>query len=793
MPAATYFGAKLFIANRTNHGQWLRFADACRYELAGPAPVAGLLNAAAGRIGVALDFLDRRYEVGLSPGSKLWSRVGAVAVHAGAGGETMLERIVDEHTSVDPTPSSHCAQAELAIADRYFWHRREDGRRRLLRLRADGTVTGGTARERLWFVEGDGAERRLVLADESNVTCELVRSGSTWRGHSTCPAAGGGRLVVLEPARGERLVDLLRSAGREPRDGLVIGGAEGLTCSILLERLPKLSLRIVLAGVRGTDRADARADLVHATRPWAARRFIINAPCSDAALSALPERPLDFAYFAAFDGIPSEAAPGWLSKLAVGSLIVGERGDDFGEQPQTTLRRTAKAVASVPAEEEELWWCRTTRAIPSPRPSTPRRWVGPSEVTEATAAEVAADFLRNLGPYPTGSLSGRGIVTCAGGTRYLPCGWVCIQMLRRLGCTLPVEIWSLGPTEIDADASRLFEPLGVRCVDASEVAERHPVRILNGWELKPFSILHSAFGEVLFLDADDVPARDPTDLFESAEYRRTGAVFWPDFGRLGPQRTIWDVCRVPYRDEPEFETGQVVVHKARCWRAMQLTMHLNEYSDFYYRHIHGDKETFHMAWRMLRQEYSMVSWPIHALRGVMCQHDFEGRRVFQHRNLAKWELEGPNQHIPGFMHEDECLGFLEDLRRRWDGRIGHGRPATAAELDAARELVRIGRFRYVRVGHDSRRIELQDGGRVGEGRAACEEFWYTREGSRRHESGDRRKRAGYMPPREIDRRYLARQVVDWRAHGDRIGSACSCDARSLPWESSTSSQSGGED
>ena len=67
-------------------------------------------------------------------------------------------------------------------------------------------------------------------------------------------------------------------------------------------------------------------------------------------------------------------------------------------------------------------------------------------------------------------------------------------------------------------------------------------------------------------------------------------------------------------------------------------MHLNEHSDFYYQYVHGDKETFHMAWRMLGQEYAMVPHPLHPLEGTMCQHDFEGRRVFQHRNMLKWSV-----------------------------------------------------------------------------------------------------------------------------------------------------------
>ena len=105
--------------------------------------------------------------------------------------------------------------------------------------------------------------------------------------------------------------------------------------------------------------------------------------------------------------------------------------------------------------------------------------------------------------------NGRGIVICGGGSRYFPCAWVCIHMLRHLGCTLPIELWHLGPAEMNATLRPLIEPLGVTCVDALEVRKTHPCRILNGWELKPYSIIYSRFDDVLFLDADNVPVVDP--------------------------------------------------------------------------------------------------------------------------------------------------------------------------------------------------------------------------------------------------------------------------------------------
>lgn len=105
----------------------------------------------------------------------------------------------------------------------------------------------------------------------------------------------------------------------------------------------------------------------------------------------------------------------------------------------------------------------------------------------------------------------------------------------------------------------------------------------RGWELKSYAILHCPFKDVILLDADNVPLVDPAVLLSCAEYHATGAIFWPDLGNLGRDNPIWQICRVRYRDEPAWETGQIVIDKQRCWKALHLTQHLNDRSDFYYR------------------------------------------------------------------------------------------------------------------------------------------------------------------------------------------------------------------
>lgn len=351
--------------------------------------------------------------------------------------------------------------------------------------------------------------------------------------------------------------------------------------------------------------------------------------------------------------------------------------------------------------------------------------VGKEDVQKYT--ELRREFIAQIPPYPEGRSAGRGIVINAGGQKYFTCAWVAVQMLRRHGCTLPIEFWHLGPAEMDDRMRALVEPWGVTCVDGEAMRRQYPVRSLGGWEMKAFALLHTRFEEVLFLDADNVPCVDPTFLFNTPQYMDTGAVFWPDYGRLGPKREIWEICGLPYNDEPEFESGQIVFNKRRCWREMQLTMHLNEHSDFYYKYVHGDKETFHMAWKILGTRYSMPIKPIQALRATMCQHDFQGHRIFQHRNMAKWELHKENTKIAGFLYEPECLQYLEQLKTQWSGKVELPVLNTDEGRATAQELIGIKTFNYVRVGHDKRVLDLAPGGVISKGGGDREKAWFLRQ------------------------------------------------------------------
>ena len=279
------------------------------------------------------------------------------------------------------------------------------------------------------------------------------------------------------------------------------------------------------------------------------------------------------------------------------------------------------------------------------------------------------DFMKTTPQYP-GGYTGKGIVICAGGKKYTRCLVSIIGQLRNsVHCNLPIEIWHLGKQEFPEEKKVFFTDRysDIRFIDAYEVRETHPMRILNGWEVKVFSILYSSFQHVLLLDADNNVTTDPAMLFDTPEYAQTGALFWPDFGRLKKERSFWQIFELEYQDEPEFETGQICVDKQRCWKELQLTKHINEHSDFYYRHVHGDKETFHAAWRVYGTPYTMCGPRTIGKPTTMCQR-FPGKTgsdvediLFHHRNMAKWRTPAElNKDHSKFVFFEDVLKYLED-------------------------------------------------------------------------------------------------------------------------------------
>lgn len=101
--------------------------------------------------------------------------------------------------------------------------------------------------------------------------------------------------------------------------------------------------------------------------------------------------------------------------------------------------------------------------------------------------------------------------------------------------------------------------------NASGAADVHGA-VQGGFFMKAIVVAVSSFQNLLFLDADNVPAADPAVLFDSDEFAATGAMFWRDFWDASWAPDAPAVLRVRARDLPghSHESGQMVLDKLRC-------------------------------------------------------------------------------------------------------------------------------------------------------------------------------------------------------------------------------------
>lgn len=301
-------------------------------------------------------------------------------------------------------------------------------------------------------------------------------------------------------------------------------------------------------------------------------------------------------------------------------------------------------------------------------------WKWPN--VQAAFRELTDAAIAHLPSHPA-SFSGRGIVI-AGGGRYFPSAYITIRVLRHVGCRLPIQLWHL-TGEMDDVTRSLVSPFDVTCFDAEDVCRQQNHRFhpswWRGWQLKPFAILHSSFEEILYLDADSYPTRNPEFLFDWPGYRQHGAIFWPDIDDsaiLLPRDRPPIFGIVEFEDRPT-ESGQLLINKRECWRELNLAWFYNSHAEFTYRVLWGDKDTFPIAWKRLGREYARM-WPTASANGqAVLQYDDAGCLLFQHRATDKFRLPGTrfdstqqrpgaNQYNPSLIHEDFCFATLDELR-----------------------------------------------------------------------------------------------------------------------------------
>jgi hypothetical protein len=277
---------------------------------------------------------------------------------------------------------------------------------------------------------------------------------------------------------------------------------------------------------------------------------------------------------------------------------------------------------------------------------------------------------------------GRGIVICGGGQRFFASTYATIKVIRRVGCTLPIELWYLAG-EREEWMVQATQGLGVEWIDADRVADSlaEKPRILNGWEVKVFAILHSKFEEVISFDSDAYPVVDPTFMFDHPAFQALGSTFFPDqrpedideVARAIGVPDIRAILGMPVTIERGIEAGFFLIDRKKCWEAVNLTWWINNHSDFFYQLMHGDKDTWNIAFRFLGQEYAMTPTRWTWRSPAIVHHGWDGNEIALHRCRSKWVLPNVdgqfitpqdgqkiNYTLP---HEQFCINVVAELAK----------------------------------------------------------------------------------------------------------------------------------
>jgi hypothetical protein len=294
----------------------------------------------------------------------------------------------------------------------------------------------------------------------------------------------------------------------------------------------------------------------------------------------------------------------------------------------------------------------------------PRNW-HKWNVTQRTMLTMMRSFVAAMEPPPP--MSGRGIVMCGGG-RYEASAYVSIKMIRRTGCTLPIQLWHRGAEE--PVGARVRALPGVTVINGLE--SRPKPRIYGGWESKALAVLRSGFKEVMFLDADCYPVTDPTICFD---HNPCGTVFFYDNEPMDVnlQYPSYGITSEQVKRIPGINSGQYIVDLERAWKGMALANWFDHHSDYWYQFRQGvggfsDQDQLRAAWLVL-------GLPAHSYQprctyepGVLSYSGPESpQTMFVHRVGCKFAERGcfrrPPRVVNGMAGEQDAWQFW----REWLG------------------------------------------------------------------------------------------------------------------------------
>ncbi|CCX33386.1 mannosyltransferase putative-domain-containing protein [Pyronema domesticum] len=235
---------------------------------------------------------------------------------------------------------------------------------------------------------------------------------------------------------------------------------------------------------------------------------------------------------------------------------------------------------------------------------------------------------------------GTGIVMVIGG-EYTSAALTTLRMLRRTGCTLPVEAFIGSRSEYESIICDIVLPvLGASCVVLPTMLAPPLSPDVKHYQLKSLAMVFSRFQKVLYLDSDSIPLRDPTALFKEKVFEETGLIVWPDFWKATEDPVFYIIAGMEGMPKglpaSSSEAGQLLVDKKRHLEMLLLAVYYNIYGPGWYYELlsqgamgAGDKETFLAAAVALGSKWHMVDKGVEFVGYTQVSGRFKGGGMVQ--------------------------------------------------------------------------------------------------------------------------------------------------------------------
>lgn len=236
-----------------------------------------------------------------------------------------------------------------------------------------------------------------------------------------------------------------------------------------------------------------------------------------------------------------------------------------------------------------------------------------------------------------------------GGGKYSWLSYLVIKQIRATGSTLPIELFIPSSSEYEKKfCDEVLPGYNARCnvFDDDFSAELADKFGIGGYQYKMLAMLSSEFENIIYLDSDNFPVRNPEFILDSALYKEKGLIIWPDAWARTTNPKFYDIANVEVKEnkvryskydeanggkksldeynfenswyhdfegtlpDPTSEAGMLIVNKTKHVKTLLLALYYNVFGPNYYYPLmtqgsagEGDKETFIAAAHVLGEPW----------------------------------------------------------------------------------------------------------------------------------------------------------------------------------------------